>query len=176
MRERSTNSREPHSEGRAEECLSRQTRVHEGFGSTGNKPHIAKFVTDGRIASQNSQRTTISQQSLCHFHRARELAAGGALNTWFMTNGLRSFLGTEYGDLILVKIVLFIVMLGFGAANRYWLTPRWLPSNVSTEEDNRFLRLLCASISIEIGLGLIVICVVAVPGQLPPPGHEHHMD
>ena len=104
------------------------------------------------------------------------LAAGGALNTWFMTNGLRSFLGTEYGDLILVKIVLFIVMLGFGAANRYWLTPRLLPSNVSTEEDNRFLRLLCASISIEIGLGLIVICVVSVPGQLPPPGHEHHMD
>lgn len=35
------------------------------------------------------------------------LAAGGMLNTWFMTNGLRSFLGTEYGDLVLVKIVLF---------------------------------------------------------------------
>ena len=104
------------------------------------------------------------------------LAAGGVLNTWFMTNGLRSFLGTEYGDLVLVKIALFLVMLGFGAANRYWFTPRLLPTNVPTEEDTRALRLLCASVSIEIALGLIVICVVAVLGLLPPPGHEHHMD
>jgi copper resistance protein D len=56
------------------------------------------------------------------------LAASGALNTWFMTNGLRSFLGTEYGDLVLVKIALFVVMLGFGAANRYRLTPQLLPA------------------------------------------------
>ena len=103
------------------------------------------------------------------------LAAGGLLNTWFMTNGLRSFLGTDYGDLVLVKIALFIVMLGFGAANRYWLTPRLLPANVPTERNARALRLLCASVSIEIALGLMVICVVAVLGQLPPPGHEHHM-
>jgi putative copper resistance protein D len=104
------------------------------------------------------------------------LAASGMLNTWFMTNGLQSFLGTEYGDLVLVKIALFLVMLGFGAANRYWLTPRLLPTNVPTKEDTRALRLLCASVSLEIALGLVVICVVAILGQLPPPGHMHHMD
>ena len=85
------------------------------------------------------------------------LAASGVLNTWFMTNRLQSFLGTEYGDLVLVKISLFLVMLGFGAANRYWFTPRLLPTNVPTEEDTRALRLLCASVSIEIALGLVVI-------------------
>jgi copper resistance protein D len=103
------------------------------------------------------------------------LAAGGVLNTWFMTNELRSFLGTEYGDLVLVKIALFLVMLAFGAANRYWFTPRLLPTNIPTEEDTRALRLLCASVSLEIALGLVVICVVAILGQLPPPGHMHHM-
>jgi len=102
------------------------------------------------------------------------LAASGMLNTWFMTNGLRSFLGTEYGDLVLLKIALFLAMLGFGAANRYWLTPRLLPTH-ATEEDTRALRLLCASVSLEIVLGLVVICVVAILGQLPPPGHMHHM-
>jgi copper resistance protein D len=102
------------------------------------------------------------------------LAASGALNTWFMTNGLQSFLGTEYGDLVLVKIALLVAMLGFGAANRYWLTPRLLPANVPTEEHTRALRLLCTSVSLEIALGLVVICVVAVLGQLPPPGHTHH--
>jgi putative copper resistance protein D len=103
------------------------------------------------------------------------LAASGVINTWFMTNGLRSFLGTDYGDLVLVKIALFFVMLGFGAANRYWLTPRLLPTNVPMGKNPTALRLLCASVSIEIALGLLVICVVAVLGQLPPPGHEHHM-
>lgn len=102
------------------------------------------------------------------------LAASGVLNTWFMTNGLRSFLGTNYGDLVLVKIALFSVMLGFGAANRYWLTPRLLTTNVS-KKNARALRLLCTSVSIEIALGVVVICVVAVLGQLAPPEHEHHM-
>jgi hypothetical protein len=77
---------------------------------------------------------------------------------------------------VLVKIALFLVMLGFGAANRYWFTPRLLPTNVPTEDNTRALRLLCASVSLEIALGLVVICVVAILGQLPPPGHEHHMD
>ena len=104
------------------------------------------------------------------------LAASGALNTWFMTNGFQSFFGTEYGDLVLVKIALFVVMLGFGAINRYWLTPRLLPTNVPAEEGSRALRLLCASVSFEIALGFVVICVVAVLGQLQPPGHMHHMD
>ena len=104
------------------------------------------------------------------------LAGSGALNTWFMTNGLRNFLGTEYGDLVLIKIVLFVVLLSFGAANRYWFTPQLLPIGATTGENSRSLRLLCASVVIEITLGLVVICVVAVLGQLPPPGHEHHMD
>jgi copper resistance protein D len=104
------------------------------------------------------------------------LAGSGVINTWFMTNGLQSFLGTDYGDLVLIKIALLLVMLGFGAANRYWLTPRLLPTNVPTEKHTRALRLLCASVSLEIALGLVVICVVAVLGQLQPPGHMHHMD
>ena len=97
------------------------------------------------------------------------LAASGVLNTWFMTNGLRSFLGTDYGNLVLVKIALFTVMLGFGAANRYWLTPRLLPTNVPTEKNARALRLLCTSVSIEIALGVVVIWVVAVPGAVSTP-------
>ena len=103
------------------------------------------------------------------------LAASGMLNTWFMTNELRSFLGTQYGDLVLVKVALLLVMLGFGAANRYWLTPRLLPTHAATEGDTRAVRLLCVSVSLEIVLGLVVICVVAILGQLPPPGHMHHM-
>jgi putative copper resistance protein D len=103
------------------------------------------------------------------------LAASGALKTWFMTNGLQSFFGTEYGNLVLVKIALFIVMLGFGAMNRYWLTPRLLAANVPAGESTRALPPLCVAVSFEIVLGFVVIGVVAVLGRLPPPGHMHHV-
>jgi putative copper resistance protein D len=103
------------------------------------------------------------------------LVLSGALNTWFMTNGLHAFFGTDYGDLVLVKIALLVVMLGFGAANRYWLTPQLLPTRVTLKRDTQALRLLCLSVSCEIVLGLVVIGVVAVLGQLPPPGHMHRV-
>jgi hypothetical protein len=45
-------------------------------------------------------------------------------------------------------------MLAFGATNRYLLTPRLLPTSVPAEENNRSLRLLCASISMEIAFNV----------------------
>jgi putative copper resistance protein D len=82
---------------------------------------------------------------------------------------------SEYGNLVLVKIALFIVMLGFGAMNRYWLTPRLLAANVPAGESTRALPPLCVAVSFEIVLGFVVIGVVAVLGRLPPPGHMHHV-
>jgi hypothetical protein len=55
-------------------------------------------------------------------------------------------------------------MLVFASVNRFRLTPRLRVSD-------RALRLLCTSTGAEIVLGLIVICVVAVLGQLEPAGH-----
>lgn len=101
------------------------------------------------------------------------LAASGVSNTWFMTNGMRSLFGTEYGDLVLLKIALFITMLGFAAVNRFWLTPRLRMNDAHAETGNKTLRLLCFFAAMEVALGIIVICVVAVLGQLPPPGHAH---
>ena len=67
---------------------------------------------------------------------------------------------------VIAKVCLLLIMLGFAGVNRFWLTPR-LPVS------DRALRLLCTSTGAEIVLGLIVICVVAVLGQLEPAGHMH---
>jgi putative copper resistance protein D len=93
------------------------------------------------------------------------LAASGFANAWFMTDGLQHLLGTEYGNLVLVKVGLFFAMLGFAGLNRFWLTPRLMDGNA--------LRLLYFSTATEIVLGFVVICVVAVLGQLEPAGHLH---
>jgi copper resistance protein D len=94
------------------------------------------------------------------------LIASGIVNTWYMTDGMRHLFGTEYGSLVLAKVGLLVIMLGFASVNRFWLTPR-LPVS------DKALSLLCTSTGAEIALGLIVICVVAVLGQLEPAGPMH---
>jgi putative copper resistance protein D len=96
------------------------------------------------------------------------LAASGAINTWFMLNGVRELIATEYGRLVLVKVALFLTMLAFAAANRLWLTPR-----LAVRQDTTALRLLCRFTAVEVVLGVMVICVVALLGELPPGGHMH---
>ncbi len=100
------------------------------------------------------------------------LAVSGLANTWFMTDGFQHLFGTEYGNLVLLKIGLFIVMLGFAGVNRFRLTPR-LAKSAASGSDDRAAQLLCWSTTAEIALGFLVICVVAVLGRTEPPGHQH---
>jgi len=95
------------------------------------------------------------------------LVLSGLVNTWFMTNSFRDLIGTDYGDLLLVKIALFVVMLGFAALNRFRLTPRLAASGTGGSQA------LWRSVAAELVLGLLVIWVVAVLGQMEPPGHMH---
>jgi copper resistance protein D len=94
------------------------------------------------------------------------LIVSGLVNTWYMTGGMRYLFGAEYGSLVLAKVGLLVIMLVFAGVNRFWLTPRLSASN-------KALRLLCISTGAEIALGLAVIGVVAVLGQLEPVGHVH---
>jgi putative copper resistance protein D len=98
------------------------------------------------------------------------LVASGVINAWFMLNGWRDLIATDYGRLVLVKVALFLAMLAFAAANRLWLTPRLGPTTTSGAQRDA-LRHLCVLTAIEVILGIAVICVVALLGQLPPAAH-----
>ena len=98
------------------------------------------------------------------------LIASGLVITWYMTDGMRHLFGNEYGSLVLAKVGLLVIMLGFASVNRFWLTPR-LP----TSREEKAAQLLCVSTTAEIALGFTVICVVAVLGQMEPAGHVHTM-
>ncbi len=95
------------------------------------------------------------------------LVLTGLVNTWFMTNSFRDLIGTDYGDLLLIKVALFLLMLGFAALNRFRLTPRLAAAGAGASQA------LWWSIAAELTLGLLVIGVVGVLGQTEPPGHMH---
>ena len=47
----------------------------------------------------------------------------GAINTWYLAGSARALTATDYGHLLLVKIVLFLGMLALATVNRLWLSP-----------------------------------------------------
>jgi copper resistance protein D len=103
------------------------------------------------------------------------LAASGALNAWFLTDRLRTLFGTDYGQLLQIKIVLFLAMLCLAAFNRVVLLPRLSRADTiaNLERAGRAARQLRRNATLELALGLAVLYVVGVLGVTPPTGHMH---
>jgi len=52
------------------------------------------------------------------------MALTGLLNSIFMVGSFRALLTSAYGQLLISKVILFFVMVGFGAWNLFLLKPR----------------------------------------------------
>lgn len=102
------------------------------------------------------------------------LLATGIVNTWFLAGTPPALLGTRYGQLLLVKIGLFLAMVGMAAVNRLRLTPLLLPAprggRRGTARDA--LRRLRRNSLVEAALGLAVIAIVGALGTLVPGLHQ----
>jgi putative copper resistance protein D len=98
----------------------------------------------------------------------------GIVNTYVLVGSMSALAGTLYGELLLVKIGLFLVMLGFAAANRLQLTPR-LTRDPSTglEQQSRTVHRLARNSVTEFAFGLVVLAIVGMLGTLPPASHSH---
>ena len=93
------------------------------------------------------------------------LLATGIINSWSLLNGPRDLITTNYGELLLLKIGLFLAMVLIAAMNRFYLTPR-LPAAGA-------LRALRRNSIAETALGLGVLAIVGLLGTLSPSGHAH---
>ncbi len=93
------------------------------------------------------------------------LIATGIINSWNLLGGPRDLVTTDYGRLLLLKIALFVAMVGIATANRFHFT-RLLP-------DAGALRALKRNSLAETGLGLGVLLFVGALGTLSPSGHAH---
>ena len=93
------------------------------------------------------------------------ILASGLVNSWFLIGSadVATLPASPWGRLLLLKIALFAVMLGFAALNRFRLAPRL---NTPTRETVGALRW---SIALESAAGLTVLALVAVLGLFTPP-------
>ena len=97
------------------------------------------------------------------------LVITGAVNSWFLVGPSRIGLlpDSPYGQLLLSKLGLFVLMLAVASANRFWLTPtlgRGLPGAPEAP-----LRALRVSVLLETTAALLVLAAVSVLGTIAPP-------
>jgi putative copper resistance protein D len=99
------------------------------------------------------------------------LLLSGLGNSWFMIGPARvAGLGTSlYGQLLIAKLVLFVLMLVLAAGNRFRLTPALGSVLAGCEDPRPALQRLRRSIVVETLVGALLIVVVAVMGTLAPP-------
>jgi putative copper resistance protein D len=97
------------------------------------------------------------------------LILSGFVNAWILVGSFRGLVVTGYGQLLMLKLAAFAVMLAFAAFNRFVLTQRLaLPSDQARQDA---LRALSRNTRIEIVLGLSIFVIVGVLGTLHPAAH-----
>ena len=100
------------------------------------------------------------------------LTASGLVNTTFTVGmaNLRLAPDTAYGQLLIVKLVLFGLMLVLAASNRFALTPALGRSLQTVDARMASLGRLKRSVILESVVGAALVAVVAILGIQPPPG------
>jgi putative copper resistance protein D len=99
------------------------------------------------------------------------LVVTGVVNTWFLSGTVPALLGTLYGQLLLVKIALFVTMIALASVNQRRLLP--LLADVASDAALRLRAVgeVARNASIEASIGVFVIAVVSIIGILPPGLH-----
>ena len=93
------------------------------------------------------------------------LIATGIVNALFLVGSFAALFGTAYGQLLVVKLALFAVMLAIAATNRFRLTPR-------LTGDDRARRALRRNAMLEIAIGSVIIAFVGALGTMVPGAHQ----
>jgi copper resistance protein D len=121
-------------------------------------------------ASARLARDATQRFSLLGIASVASLLGSGIINAWILVGSINGLIATQYGRLVMLKIALFVAMLGFAAVNRFWLTPR-LALPFTGAAQLRALRQLTRNSVIEIALALMIFAIVGMLGTLHPAIH-----
>jgi len=95
------------------------------------------------------------------------LVVSGISNSWLLVGSVYALFTTDYGRLLLLKLVLFAILVGFGARTRFLVKAK-LPKAAA---DPDLLAQLRRNVLCEACLGAAVVVIVACLGVTPPARH-----
>jgi len=113
------------------------------------------------------ERTPLMAALVGRFSWIARIAVGvllltGVIQSLALVGSFRALVDTDYGLLVLAKIALFAVLLGFGAYNQRWALPRLRSLAAAGAEPGRAAALLRQSVAFEVGFAIVVIAVTSV--------------
>jgi putative copper export protein/mono/diheme cytochrome c family protein len=124
---------------------------------------------EGRTAARASLAADVTVRfSIFGIVMVAVLIVSGTLNSWYLIGDVPHLVGTEYGQLLLIKVALFVLMVAIAAFNRFSLIPRLGRADVPV---NATLWALERNGAIEIALGCAIIAIVGALGTMAPAIH-----
>ena len=99
------------------------------------------------------------------------LVVSAAIQGWVLVASVPGLIGTAYGWLVLVKLVLFAALLGFAWCNRFRLAPALMQGASLQDDPERARRVLVRSITWQTGFGVAIVIAAVVLSELPPAMH-----
>ena len=94
------------------------------------------------------------------------LTVTGLVNAWYLVGDIPALIGTPYGRLLLMKLVLFAAMMALAATNRLVLTRRIAQGSLAA------LSSLRRNALIEVAAGIGIVVIVGVLGITVPAAHD----
>jgi putative copper resistance protein D len=98
------------------------------------------------------------------------LVISGIVNAWILVGSFRGLGVTSYGQVLMLKIAIFLIMISVAAVNRFFLTPR-LALSEGDDAQRKLVHSLRRNALVEIVLVLLVFAVVGLLGTLHPAAH-----
>jgi copper resistance protein D len=101
------------------------------------------------------------------------LGATGLINAYFLVGSFEALFDSNYGKLLLLKVLLFALMIGFGARNLLVVKPRLmrLAKAGRQGESSKLVSSLFRNVLCEAVLAAGVLLIVGLLGISPPPMH-----
>lgn len=96
------------------------------------------------------------------------LTLTGIFMSSLMVGGIAALFQTVYGQLLLAKIALFLMMVGLAIFNRVILSPKAVAATSRAAVGAVFMGKLWRNVVLEQALAILVLAVVSVLGTVPP--------
>ena len=127
---------------------------------------LAIFLTRAEVSISLGERAAdvLRRFSALSLGCVSVLVLSGLSNSWLLVGSLGALFTTPYGALLLFKLTLFALLLGFGARNRGIIKKKLHLPAIS----HGLLAQLRRNVFCEICLGLTVIAIVGWLGITPP--------
>jgi putative copper resistance protein D len=123
----------------------------------------------GRAAQRSDLNEILQRFSSMGYVAVATLIGSGLLNGWFLIGNVSGLFATPYGQLLILKLVLFAGMLALAVSNRFWIVPSL--TKARTDDPNGstvWTARLRNHVLGEQFLGFMVLVIVSVLGTMRP--------